>query len=595
MNVLKKTFLPMIILLVVYGFYQSAEFKEISAGVAIFLFGMLFLNQGFDTLSGGLLERILKKSTDKTWKSLTFGIVSTTIMQSSSLVSVLTISFLSAGMFSLAAGIGIAFGANIGTTTGAWLIAGLGMKVKLSVYALPMLVLGILLVFQNRDLWKGIGYALAGMGFLFLGIDYMKSGFDAFQGSIDLSAYSVDGIKGLLIYAGLGVVATVIMQSSHATLVLIITALASSQITYDNALALAIGANVGTTITAIIGSIGANYKGKQLAAAHLIFNLTTGLVAILFIQQFMTATDYVSNYAGIAADNYTLKLAVFHTLFNLAGVMIMTPLIGQLVRFLDSVLKEKGEEFLRPKYLNEAALETFSGSLEVVRQEMDRLYDFTKQSIAHGIGWNASDLDSNKSIADLLDTTHEISQDINDVYQNRIKKIYAEIIKFITTAQERERGANAELFREMRVAGFNLISSVKGVKHIQKNLQGGLVSYNSHIQDGYNRMRKSIAEVIRGIQKLRSMDDPEEALVEIDHLRLKVKKDRRHCAEEVATLLSMGKITPEEGISLMNDIDYAKDICDGLIKSSRYLFAKHSKLLDELALAAEEIDEIAEN
>jgi len=159
---IRKIFLPTILIVLAYGFWISPDFKEISSGVAIFLFGMLFLEEGFKAFTGGLLERILAKTTDKLWKSLSFGVISTTFMQSSSLVSVITISFLSAGLISLAAGIGIVFGANLGTTTGAWLIAGFGLKVKISAYAMPMLVFGIILVFQKSIHLKGIGYILAG-------------------------------------------------------------------------------------------------------------------------------------------------------------------------------------------------------------------------------------------------------------------------------------------------------------------------------------------------------------------------------------------------------------------------------------------------
>ena len=163
---LRRTFLPAIFLLLAYGFAVSVEFKTITAGVAIFLFGMLSLEEGFKTFTAGTLEKILRASTDKMWKSMTFGVLSTTAMQSSSLVSVITISFLSTGLLDLASGIGIVFGANLGTTTGAWLVAGFGLKVKLSSYAMPLLVFGIILVFQQAKSLKGAGYVLAGVGFL---------------------------------------------------------------------------------------------------------------------------------------------------------------------------------------------------------------------------------------------------------------------------------------------------------------------------------------------------------------------------------------------------------------------------------------------
>ena len=331
---IKRLFLPAIFIVLSYGFWISPEFKTISAGVAIFLFGMVSLEEGFRAFSGGILEKVLKKSTDRLYKSIGFGFVTTALMQSSSLVSVLTISFLGAGLIGLYEGIGIIFGANIGTTTGAWLMAGFGLKVKISAYAMPMLVFGVLLIFQKTKTLKGLGYILTGLGFLFLGIHYMKEGFETYKDGVNLAAYAVGGLKGIFIYIGIGIIATIIMQSSHATIVLIIAALSVGQITYENALALTIGANIGTTITAIIGSLSSNIDGKRLAGAHLIFNVTTGLVAVFIMDGMITTVDMISSYIGIANDNYTLKLAVFDTLFKVMGVVLFVPFMNKLVEFL---------------------------------------------------------------------------------------------------------------------------------------------------------------------------------------------------------------------------------------------------------------------
>ena len=308
---LRRLSLPVIFAILAYGFWVSPNVKEIAAGVAIFLFGMLSLEEGFRALSGGLLERLLKTSTDRLWKSVGFGVITTAIMQSSSLVSVITISFVSAGLIWLSSGIGIIFGANLGTTTGAWLVAGFGLKVNISAYAMPLLVFGVILLFQKVKPLKALGYVLSGVGFLFLGIHYMKGGFEAYRQAVDLAEYALSGFFGLAVFTLVGTVATVIMQSSHATLVLIITALAASQITYENAMALAIGANIGTTVTALIGSMGANYQGKRLALAHLLFNLVTAAIAIVFIMQIIWLVDRLSTGFGIAADDYTLKPRCF--------------------------------------------------------------------------------------------------------------------------------------------------------------------------------------------------------------------------------------------------------------------------------------------
>ncbi|MCD6432600.1 MAG: Na/Pi cotransporter family protein, partial [Sulfurimonas sp.] len=387
---LKRIFLPSILIVLAYGFWISPDFKEIAAGVAIFLFGMVTLEEGFKVFSGGVLEKILQKSTDKLYKSIGFGFVVTAIMQSSSLVSVLTISFIGAGLIGLTQGIGIIFGANIGTTTGAWLMAGFGLKVKISAYAMPMLIFGVILIFQKAKALKGIGYILTGLGFLFLGIHYMKDGFEAFKNTVDLASFAVDGFKGILIFVGVGILATVVMQSSHATIVLILAALAAGQITYENSLALTIGANIGTTITAVIGSLSSNIDGKRLAGAHFVFNVVTAVVAIAFMSPIMDGVNAISGFLGIASDNHTLKLAVFDTLFKVMGVIMFIPFVNKLVSFLETVLKSsdnkvEADDIDGARYLNDSALELPATAMASILRETKHLYDNAFEIIAHGL------------------------------------------------------------------------------------------------------------------------------------------------------------------------------------------------------------------
>ncbi len=226
---MRRYLLPLLLLGLGYALWQSASFNQVAAGVALFVFGMYCMDEGFRAFSGGTLERVLAAGTDRLWKSLGFGVAATTLMQSSSLVSVITISFLSAGLIGLSQGIGIIFGANLGTTTGAWIVAGFGLKVNIAAYALPLLVFGVILIAQMAKPLRGAGWICAGLGFLFLGIHYMKDGFASYADTIDLSAYAVPGVAGLLLFTLIGVVATVVMQSSHATLVLVITALGAGR------------------------------------------------------------------------------------------------------------------------------------------------------------------------------------------------------------------------------------------------------------------------------------------------------------------------------------------------------------------------------
>ena len=329
---IKKLFLPITFILLLVAFYNSPNFKDIAAGIAILLFGMMSLEKGFSSLTEGPLERLLAKATNKFYKSFSLGLFSTAILQSSSLISVITISFISAELITLVQGIGIIFGSNVGTTATAWLVATLGLKIKISALALPMLVFGVLLILQKNKSLKGVGNVLLGLGFLFLGIHYMKEGFDAYKDAIDLAKYAMEGIPGILVFTGLGLVATVVLQSSSATMAVILTALSVGQITYFNALALSVGANIGTTVTAILGAIASNASGKRLAVAHLVFNVITGMIALLFIYQMAAAVDHIANYFHLNPENYTIKLAIFHTMFNVLGVLVMLPFVKLLVR-----------------------------------------------------------------------------------------------------------------------------------------------------------------------------------------------------------------------------------------------------------------------
>jgi phosphate:Na+ symporter len=192
-----------------------------------------------------------------------------------------------------------------------WLVAGFGLHIQIASLSMPMLVFGTVLAFQKKSNLKAIGNILIGLGFFFLGIHYMKEGFDTFKDSFDLAKYAIPGFLGLVVFTFLGIIITTILQSSSATLALILTSLAVGQITYHNALALAIGANIGTTITAVIGAISANVEGRRLAGAHMVFNMVTGIVALVFIYPLANAVDFITSGIGIAEDNYTLKLARF--------------------------------------------------------------------------------------------------------------------------------------------------------------------------------------------------------------------------------------------------------------------------------------------
>lgn len=581
---MKRLLLPVIIAGLLSGFWASPEFQEIAAGVAIFLFGMLMLEDGFRLFSGGFLERVLERTTGSVPRSLLFGFVTTTIMQSSSLVTVISISFLSAGLITLLAGVGIVFGANIGTTTGAWLVAGFGLKVNISTYAMPLLVIGVVLVFQNSKYLRGTGYVLAGLGFLFLGIHHMKVGFETFRDSFDLSRYALTGIAGLAVYTLIGALATVVMQSSHATMVLVITALAAGQVSYENALAVAIGANIGTTITAIIGSFTANYQGKRLAMAHLAFNTVTAVIALVFINQMRDAVDLVSSAVGIDRTNYALKLAVFHTIFNVLGVVVMLPLMRRLISLIERIISEPEIDLSQPKYLSHAVEEFPNTIVEALQKEVKHLYDNAVEIISHGLNIHRQELFRVKDIAAFVAVSRkQIEFDFDERYEQRIKTLYSSIVEFTTRVSSRQQPPDViARVNQLREVSDRIVRAVKDVKHMRRNTSRYTTHHTGAMSDLYDGLRTEIARILAEVNRLESADPDERSRLWLEEERTNIESDHHKTNKRIEDLIVDGRITAKAATSFLNDSSYAYDAMRELIEAARNYYVEKDKAIAEI-------------
>lgn len=565
--------------------YLNPNFQTISAGVAILLFGMIMLEEGFKVFTKGPLQNILRKATNKLYKSITAGAFATALMQSSSLVSVITISFISAGLISLAGGLGLIFGANIGTTATAWLVAGFGLKIKISVLAMPMLVFGVIFSFQKKIALKGFGNVLAGLGFFFLGIHYMKEGFEVFKQYIDLSQYAVEGYLGVLIYTGLGIIVTTVLQSSSATLALILTALSAGQIEYENALALAIGANVGTTITAVLGALGSNSAGKRLATAHFIFNIITGLVAIALIFPLARFVNYLSESLQIASTNYVLKLALFHTIFNVLGVIIMLPFINKLERFLLRFFNktEHNKDVHDPKYLNSSVLKFPGTAIIALIKESKYLYkNSIFEIVTHALNIHRSDVKSDEKIKIIIKkSTDDFRTNVDDLYYSKVKAIYGKIIKYASTAQSTLSLSNKQVnvVTDIKIANRKMVEIIKHSSELNKNITKVLNSDNEYLKAEYDGYRKKITKVLRVIYLFRTENNVEKHGDKLKKLKHEADDNVRLSNKSIDKLIRKNLITSEEASSLFNDYTNVNEIIRKLIDVAELLYAKYDSLL----------------
>ena len=577
-------FLSFLVILSFFLFFNP-NVQTILAGVSILLFGMIMLEEGFKTFTKGPLQNVLKKATDKLYKSITTGAVVTAFIQSSSLVSVITISFISAGLINLSGGIGLIFGANIGTTATAWLVAAFGLKFKISSLALPVLIFGLIFSFQKKNTYKGIGNVLAGLGFFFLGIHYMKEGFDVFKDYIDLKEFAVSGFLGALIYAGLGVIITTILQSSSATLALILTALAAQQIQYENALALAIGANVGTTITAILGSLTSNVAGKRLAGAHFIFNVLTGIVALAFIFPLAKFVRLFAETVGIASDDYTFKLAVFHTIFNVIGVLLLVPFISRLERFLIKVIKDNAStDIARPKYLFEAAMQFPNSAVEsLLKESKDLFKNAIFEIVSHALNIHRDDIKSDQKIKKIIKkSTEDMNIDVEELYYKKVKTIYGEIIKYATAIQSKLNLSEKQnqAVSEIKIANRKMVEILNDVREINKNVSRSLSLGNPYLLEEYNHFRAKVTKVLRVIYLFRTEENAVEYGNKLRDLKLEAKDNIRHSNESIDNLIRKDLITAEMASSLFNDNTNVNDMIRKLITVAELLYGKMDTILD---------------
>ena len=572
-------------------------FYEIGTGVAILLFGIMNLEQGFKIFTEGPLRKIIQRSTDKLYKSISVGVVSTALLNSSSLVSVLVISFISAGLISLKAGIGVVFGSNIGTTFTAWLVALFGLNFKISILAMPMIIFGVVFLFQKVNNIKGWGYVTLGLGFLFLGIHYLKTGFESLDYNMTFFGTTDLDFIGLLMFAGIGIALTVLLQSSAASLAIVLTALSVGQISYMEGLALAIGSNIGTTFTAILGSIASNFAGKRIALAHLIFNIITAIVALTFLSPISSLVDIICNGIGIADDNYTLKLAMFHSVFNVLGVALMTPWINKLIRFLEYAIKEKEPMEVKPKYLNDQVLQHPQIAIHALLQETEHMLDHTLEIIAHGLNTHRSDIFSVKKIGIILDSSRQaIAIDIDAEYMVRIKNIYSKIIKYATLIQhENLTPEEQEIISDIKRANRLIAEVIKDLQEFRHNLNQNLQSENEFIRNAYDKFRRRLLKIIRDLfvniihfpyqknpeaKTLHQMDQKQLLMIRdnINEQRIKISSLDNDINGIVTDLIVKKLISSKQATSIINDSVYVTRIGKNLLDIMEALYIENTEL-----------------
>ncbi|NCI79835.1 Na/Pi cotransporter family protein [Acinetobacter kanungonis] len=323
---------------------------QLLGGIGLFLLGMNLMTDSLKALAGEALRQWLVRFTDSPLKAMFSGMTLTMVVQSSTATTLATIGFVSAGVLTFSNAIGVIIGANIGTTSTGWMVALLGLKFSIAKLALPLIAVGAILKLLAQDRLALFGMAIAGFGLLFFGIDVLQQAMSAVADTVDLSRWSADSLWGSLLLVLIGLVMTILLQSSSAAITATLAALASQAINLEQTLTLVIGQNVGTVLTAILAAIGATASAKRTAAVHVIFNAITAIFAfVLLLPAFLWAFQHV-NY--IHSIDPVLIVAAFHTCFSVLGALIFMPFIGKFEQILVKLIPE--HEVSLTRYLDDS-------------------------------------------------------------------------------------------------------------------------------------------------------------------------------------------------------------------------------------------------
>lgn len=341
----------------------GAAWGTVLGGIGLFLLGMGLMTDSLTALGGRTLRGWIRSMTRNRFLGLLTGAGTTAVVQSSSATTLVTVGFVSAGILSFQQSLGVILGANVGTTSTAWIVSLVGLKLDVSTFALPIVGVGALVRLFTRGRRARLGMAMAGFGLLFVGIDVLQDGMANLQ--IDLTPFAQGGgVLNVLALVAVGALMTVVMQSSSAAVATTLAAMHAGTLSLDQGAVLVIGQNVGTTVTAIIGAIGGSTAARRAAGAHTMFNLCAGGIALLVLRPFLMGVEATGRWIGEPTPE--VMLALFHTAFNLLGVALVLPVLGPFARLVERLIPERGGEVLQG--LSESALQMPTLALETARR-----------------------------------------------------------------------------------------------------------------------------------------------------------------------------------------------------------------------------------
>ncbi len=546
------------------------DFWKLAAGLSIFLYGMFLLEDSVRIMSGKAFRQMIRLYTAGRLRSISSGALITAILQSSSAVSLMVLAFVGAGVMTMENGIGVMMGANIGTTFTSWIVAVFGFKIKIESFAFPLIACAGLIFIIASSSSKLFQFArlLIGFGFLFLGLDFMKTSVEAYAQHIDLAVLAE---YGAWLYLLFGVLMTALMQSSSASIAVILTGISTGLIDFETATAMVIGANIGTTVTVLLGSIGGIPAKKRVGTSHLIFNLVSGIVAFAALKPL---SSLVTIFFDTSA-NAVMGLALFHTLFNFIGVVIFFPFIGLLSRFLNRTFPDHKE--ILTVYLRNTPTEVPDAATDSLRKETLHLFEECQLYTLKIFG-----IDDKLVFDHTLPFEKNLGRrnNLTDFYEHA-KLLHGEIIEFyaklLNAKLEKEEARSLD---RMIYASRNIMNSMKNIKGVRHDLDEFDSSENTHLNQQYRLFRRRLIGLYHSTNSFFEKKDEKEQYRSL--LRAVIHIEQQD-AQFVSTILELA------AANNINELEISS-----LLMANR-LFSQSCRLqvfaLKDLLLGKKEIEE----
>jgi len=496
------------------------DFWRLAAGLGLFLYGMQELEAALSRLAGRSFKRFLQQQTARPVKAVVTGALTTAALQSSSVVGLIVLAFVGTGVISLASAIGVIFGSNLGTTATGWLVVTLGFKLDIQALALPLVAVGGLAIVWSESgtrRWHS-GHLAVGIGLMLIGLAFMKEGTESAAAFFDpgqMANYPP------IAYVAIGLLLTAVIQSSSATIMITLSTLHAGVITLPSAAAIAIGANLGTTITILLGALAGSAAKKRVAFSHVLFNAVTDTIAFILLYPLLTLITGV-----LAVSDPLFALVAFHSFINLMGIVLFTPFTGPLSRRLGRMFREEAAALLRHVRPDEAAVP--EAAIEAMRHETCRLIDQAAalNLVSFGLEPKYSFYDSgeDRSGVPIFRSGGRHSQGYE-----QIKQLEGAITEYALALQQQalEPEASARL-GQIFPAIRNAVHSAKSIRDTHHDLETFLGSANDAYNAYFRKFRDNVDEFYALFESLRGVELP--ALRFERLVALKRKNDELHSA-----------------------------------------------------------------